>query len=138
MKTFKQHLKEANLYSINIDGNKKLNKVETINFQHSNLQKSLGFSELVSVNDSFHNVYKKSKNYISRTGKNDKYSNNRIRDLIVKQTEMEYPVVDVDEEGNIEFKNGSHRYQFFEVLKMNKKVAMTEQSKKNCKKHNFY
>ena len=137
MKTFKTFLKESKIYSHNPDGSKKLNKVESINFKHSDLQKSKGYSNLVSISDNFHETYKKSDNYVSVTGKNDRLANKNIRELISKQIEMEYPEVEIDESGNINFVNGQYRYGVMNKLNMEKKVCLKDSCMKNAKKHNY-
>lgn len=137
MKSFKEFLKEAKIYSVNPDGTRKLSKVEGVKFIHSQLQKSLDYTEVCNVSDTFHEVYKKSDSYISATGKKDKLANERIRDLMSKNQEMEYPSVDVCPQGNVTFKQGAHRYMMQGRLNMPKTVAMSKESYKNAKKNNY-
>lgn len=137
MKSFIDILKEAKIYSIDVNGNKKLSSIDKINFHHSALQKSLGYDTVVKVSDAFHDAYKKSGNYVSNTGKNDKYSNTNIRNLISKKMDVEYPTVSVCKEGKIKFSNGAHRYAMQSRLKMEKCVVMSSESCGNSKKHNY-
>jgi hypothetical protein len=137
MKTFKTFLKESKIYSHNPDGSKKLNKIESINFKHSDLQKSKGYSNLVSISDNFHETYKKSNNYVSVTGKNDKLANKNIRELISKQIEMEYPEVEIDESGNINFVNGQYRFALEKFINSNVLVVMKDKCLVNAKKYGY-
>ena len=137
MLKFKTFLKESKIYSHNPDGSKKLNKVESINFKHSDLQKSKGYSNLVSISDNFHEAYKKSNNYVSVTGKNDKLANKNIRELISKQIEMEYPEVEIDEKGNINFVNGKHRFALEKFINSNVFVVMKDKCLVNAKKYGY-
>ena len=137
MKSFKQILDEASIYSLNPDGTRKLNKLESINFKHSDLQKMKGFNNLIAVNDLFQNVYKKSKGYISATGKNDYYSNQKLRNLITKDMEVEYPMVKVDDQGNIIFSNGKHAYAIANRINMEKMIAVDDYSMENAKKYGY-
>lgn len=137
MKSFKEHLKEYKIYSVNPDGSKSLNKIEQINFHLSDLQKSQGYKNVVEVSDLFHSNYKKSEEYISISGKKDKYSNENIRNLMKNGNNLEYPCVNVDGDGNIKFVNGGHRYGIMNRLKMERKVCLADNCLENCRKHGY-
>lgn len=132
-----KQLGESRIYNINPDGSKTIEKIEKINFIHSNLQKSKGYDNVVEVSDIFHDNYKKSKNYVSMTGKKDPLSNKKIRDMLAKNNEIEYPEVSVDEEGNISFDDGQHRYGMITRLKTERLVCMSSESCDNAKKHGY-
>lgn len=137
MKSFKELIQEAKMYAIDPSGKKRISEVNSINFHHSSLQKSLGYDNLVKVSDQFHDAYKKSGNYISMTGKKDQFSNKKVRELISKNIQVEYPVVSVCKEGKIKFKEGQHRYAIQSRLKMERCVAMSEESCKNAKRKGY-
>lgn len=125
------------MYSINPDGSRTNKKVDSLNFVHSDLQKAKGFKNLVDISDEFHYKYKSSNNYISVTGNKDKWSNENIRNLIVKQMEIEYPMVDIADDGNIRFIDGSHRYSIANRFGLDKKVCMKDECLNNAKKFNY-
>jgi len=137
MKSFKQLINEAKMYAIDASGKRKISEVDSINFHHSSLQKSLGYDNLVKVSVTFHNAYKKSGNYISATGKKDQFSNANVRNLVSNGMSVEYPVVEICKEGKIKFINGQHRYSVGERLKMERCVVMSSESCANAKKHEY-
>ena len=137
MKKFKAFLKEAKIYSHNPDGSKKINNINSINYIHSDLQKAKGFNNLVKVSDSFHDNYKKSGDYISVTGINDKYSNKNIRNLLSNNMNVEYPEVSICPKGSINFTNGQHRYGLSHRIGQEKMVTMNSESCSNAKKYGY-